>query len=224
MSKSHKILAITTIILTFLILTSFTYFSFFQKQPSPISIIQEDIKVTKVVPNQATPLQPGSKQTFSLEFHKAVKAGSIQVRLKRGDITTNQAEEDVNLTLIPTPDGKSLVIETIQPILPLNEYHLLLSNKSGKLVFEARYLSEKPLISPVQSNNLQLSQYLPYETTTYRLIYLQSENIYVFNFKFNPDSQSDLETQFQQAKQEAIKFIKSKDIKLEGLVIDWRYS
>lgn len=224
MSRLYKIFVIITIILAIVVLASFVYFSVLKK-PGTVPVVQEDIKVTNVIPGQATPLQPGNQQTFSLDFNNPIRLDSIQVKLTRADMTINQAEVDVAFTLSLNPDGKTLIIGVIPPISPLSEYHLLITGiKDKSMIFEARYLSEKPLPTPVKTNNLQLVPYLPHETSLYRLIYLESQNIYVFNFKYNPDSPDELETQFNKAKQEAIKFINSRGVDPNSIIIEWRYS
>lgn len=200
-----------------------------QKQsPEPViqfqAPIQAPIKVIGIKPDKTISLQPGTMQQFVIQFSQPVNLDSIHLVVERTDITKDlppyQAEQDTTLS----SDRRSLTILLKKPVLPYSKYDLILTDTKKNAIFQASYLSGKETPMVVKINNFNLSTYLPYETTSFKLSYDKSRNIYVFNFKYDTESPDDLQNQYEKAKSEAVKFIESKEIDINTIVIEWRHS
>lgn len=110
-------------------------------------------------------------------------------------------------------------------ISALSRYNLYLINTlNNSVIFKISYLSDNPQSTPVPVNNKALIPFLPWETASYKLSYYAPGNIYVFNFKYNPNSPDSPETQYEKAKADAIDFIKSKGVDPSTLVVAWKHS
>lgn len=194
--------------------------------PTPTHILKtKDVTIVKITPEKTSILKPGEKQTFSIEFEKPISLDLFRVDATQKRVTTDEPPKAISFQRELTSISKSLSIILRESILPLSEYTISLTNKkTNETIFEISYLSGELEPTPVQTNNLNLIPFLPYETANYRLIYNKEKNTYIFNFKYNPDSLENLEIQYQNAKQDAIKFIESKGIDVSTIVIKWRYS
>jgi hypothetical protein len=187
------------------------------------TLFSSTASVVSFSPPAETVLTPGNPIHITVVFNKPVRLDTISVVLTQKLIQTDETTR-VNITQDTTSSDKQLVITTKTPIKPYATYTFSISDKSSKkTLLSAVYSSDSAQPSPVQSNNPDLQQYLPYETGTYALSYLPKQNIYVFNFLFNPDDPTDIQTQFETAKQNALLFIKSKGIDPNSLLIDWRF-
>lgn len=123
------------------------------------------------------------------------------------------------------PSSQTLVLTFNTLTTPSTLYTLTITNIStNKQLFEAQYLTNAPTPSPVPSNNPALANYLPYDTTNYTLTFSSAQNIYIFDFKYDPVSSTPLTAQYDQAKSDAIDFIKSKGVDPNSVVVDWRHS
>lgn len=123
------------------------------------------------------------------------------------------------------PSSQTLILTFNTPTTPSTLYTLTLTDKNtNNQLFRAQYLTNAPTPSPVPSNNPTLANYLPYDTTNYTLTYSSAQNIYIFDFKYNPVSSTPLTAQYDQAKSDAIDFIKSKGVDPTSVVVDWRHS
>lgn len=185
---------------------------------------QQALRVLSIIPDKSVTLEPGKTQSFTTELNKAIDLGSLKIVFTRIDVTKDQPETSIAFSSTISDNGKILVITPQLPIEPYSQYNLLLTNTNNTIIFKTSFLSDKPSISPVQNNNLDLVPYLPYETAWYKLSYLSSKNIYVFNFKYDSESKETLQAQYERAKADAILFIRSKGIGESTIVIEWRYS
>lgn len=180
--------------------------------------------VIKVIPDSSSSLLLNQQQQFTISFTSDVSTGLFDIALFRKDLTKDNAFEPVQARITRAADRKSLVITSLDTIKSYSEYELRVTDRSTNvLLIKKGYLTDVPSPSSLP-NNLGLVPYLPYETSTFKLSYLKDTNIYVFNFKYNSDSQETLEIQYQKARAEATKFIQSKGVNINTIVIEWRYS
>lgn len=193
--------------------------------PTPVPLIYKSTTVESVVPPISSVLLAGQKQTFSVNFNTQVSTGSFKILLT-SKAFSDSAEKEVSIpfTTSITSSGKTLAIQTTNNILPSHSYALIILDSKNRTLLSASYSSGNVEISTAPGNNPELKQYLPYETSTYKLTYNERRNTYIFNLKINSNSQESLIQQFENAKKQAEDFIKSKGIDINSIVIDWRHS
>lgn len=182
------------------------------------------IQVLSVIPTENTPLIPGKTQTFIIRLNEDIRLSDIGVKLLVNNYSIQETPREAGITL-EIKDNQSLYVTTKETVRAYSNYQLILENSQrNENFYEANFISDKPQASPAPSNNPTLAQYLPYETNSFILTFHPDSNTYIFNFKYNDASREPLQTQYDQAKQEAIKFIQGKGIELNSIVIEWRYS
>lgn len=220
------LLALFLIILLFFIPKKPTVPQVVEITPTPTYILRTNgVTITKITPEKTSTLKPGERQTLSIEFEKPISQDLFKIDMTQKRVTADEPPKPIPFQRELISKGRLLRIILSEPIIPLSEYSILLINrKTSEAIFETSYLSGELEPTPIKTNNLNLIPFLPYETANYRLIYNQEKNTYIFNFKYNPDSLENLESQYQKAKQDAIKFIESKGINTSTIVIEWRYS
>lgn len=231
-NKTILIIGIVTLVLIFLAL----YFT--QKSspenhgevsPSPTPTQSQNLNTTvinNVSPSQGTTLESGKPQTFTIYLGKPLVIGQVKIVLKSYDYTQDSTfVTDVPFNATFTANNV-IEVKTASPITPHTTYLLQMTTLTdNKVVLNLTYSSQLAASpAPVQNNNTALIAYLPYETDTYKLSYFAAQNIYVFNFKYNPNSDVNITDQFNQAKQDAINFIQSKGVDINSITIDWRSS
>ncbi len=194
------------------------------QQPNFIqSLFSSELRIVSVSPNNYVLLKPGKSFAFSVIFNKSVRLDNVSVSLSEHIIPTDQTNQ-LKVSLIQQNSDKVLLITPPTPVKPYASYILTISQENpAKRLLSQAYQTDIPIPSPVPQNNLMLKQYLPYETGTYALSYLESQNLYVFNFIYNPNDPTDVQTQFENAKTNAILYIKSKGIDPNAVTIDWRF-
>lgn len=185
--------------------------------------ILSGLQVTSLSPDKLTALTPGQKQTFKLTFSKPVDFGQIGTEVKFKDFASDQVSA-LEYTQSITNQGLTLEITPALPIKPLGEYQIkVISTKENAVIYTASYLTDQPKPTPIASNNPTLVPFLPFETKSYKLSFDSAQNTYIFNFKYDETSSLDLASQYQNAENEATKFIESKGVNINSIVIDWRY-
>lgn len=183
---------------------------------------QNQLILLQVSPSSDTLLLPQTKQTFTLTFSLPVSASEISVVATEQIVVTNQ-QQKIALLLKQNSSSKTLTTSPIA-VKPYAQYTLVVLQKAtGKTLAGVSYQTLPPQPTRAPTNNLFLSQYLPYETETYRLSYWKEKNVYVFNFKYNPSSSDDTQTQFEKAQNDAKTFIQSKGIPLDSIIINWLF-
>jgi hypothetical protein len=193
--------------------------------PTPVPLLYKSAEVKNIEPNYSQALVAGKIAVFTVTFSESVLNQGINILLQEKALgTKDETAMSVPLTQTLQSKGSQIAISTVEPIEALKSYTLIITNRSNKTLLSATYSSSSIVITPVPSNNLELKKYLPYETSMYKLTYNKTRNEYVFNFKINPTSSQDLQSQFNSAKQQAEDFIKSKGIDINSIVIDWRHS
>lgn len=196
----------------------------FQPKETPtISSNPQEIRVINIQPPLNTALKPDQTQIFQITFNKPINMQQIQVSLHKKNITNNNPPELVNFDSVIKEND--LFIAPKELIIGYGDYEItIIDINTNMQIFKASYLSDKNELTPAPKNNPDLIPFLPYETTGYRLSYNKSRNIYVFNFKYNPNSTDKLDTQYEKAKQDAKNYIQSKGINPTSIIIEWRYS
>lgn len=224
-----SVLLVSVIIFLIVVLTSQT--SLQQPAPSPtpagtIGTIHNRFRqVLRISPEEYELLTPEKQQRFSVVFTEAINPQTIRVKLRQSSFLDPLKREDVQTTTDYIASTKTLYIRTIPTIVPQSTYDLTITERgNGNILLQARYHSPQLLPTPVPSINNTLKPYLPHETETYRLVYNQLRNVYVFNLKLDAASADNFDTQFQKAKTEAIQFIQSKGIDPNTLMIEYRRS
>ncbi len=195
--------------------------------PTPITTTSEKIpsvKITSLTPDKTTTLTSGQKQKFTAVFDANTNMSTILPLVMKLDIQKDSSPSAVLITTNVDNSKKEIVVETQLAIDPYSEYTLEFRDSiTNTILAKTSYLSDIPEEIILQ-NNKELASYLPYETAWYKLSYIPSRNVYVFNFKYDPSDTQILQEQFERAKQDAIFFIRSKGIDESTIVIEWRYS
>lgn len=227
--KQHQVtLLFTGAFLAVIVLLTIIFISFNESNnetsnqkintPSPIPQATKENGFT-ITPDVAMPLQPGTKQTFTIITPNTMQ--NAEISIMRKDITKDLPLETTAFTEITK--GNKHIISLLNPVLPYSSYTVSLQNKA-KIVFSANYLSDTPKPTPIKNNNNALVPFLPHETNSYTLRFNKEQNVYIFNFKYDTASSETLDQQYENAKTAAIEFIKSKGIDPTTIVVDWRYS
>lgn len=190
---------------------------------TPISSGTGKITVLNVTPKDNSILTPGKTQTFSIEFSQPTSLSDINIYLSKTS-TGETSPQSVDFSKDLSSDKKTVNITTTSPLVYFSKYYLSLKDKQNRTIFEASYFVDKPSPTAVTNNNPALKQYLPYQTSSYKLSYDENTNTYIFNFRYNPNSRDDLDTQYNKAKADAISFIQSKGIDINSITIDWKHS
>lgn len=184
---------------------------------------QRDKLSVEISPSISTTLVPGEKQAFSLQFSEPTVQDALNISVTETDLSRDSTPSTSPFSY--SVAGVNHILSLAETIKPYRKYQILIKNAaSGNTILNVSYLSAAPVETPAATNNLDLIPYLPYETASYALSYNNQTNTYVFNFKYNPNSLDALETQYQKAKQDAIDYIRSKQIDESTLIIEWRYS
>jgi hypothetical protein len=190
-----------------------------QPSASPTGKIQAIIE-----PTEYNLLEPEKSQTFKIMVSPPLESGNVSIEVKRKKV---QLEDNFsNIRFNQQIDSLGLItVNLVENISPLSEYQILLMNKkNGQLVKEFHFSSNQELPSKSTVNNQKLRGFLPYETDSFRLTYSVARDSYIFSFKVNPNSNEAVDSQFEKAKFEAIKFIQSKGVDIKSIFIEWRYS
>jgi methionine-rich copper-binding protein CopC len=239
---AQKILLVISAFVVLLVIVGLILFSSKKsKSPTPIpsaaptsSATSTPVKANPIIFNVVTVdpadgslLNAGQKQKFNITFDQPIQTNWVTVQLTAKNTTSDQSSPTtVNYTESMASDSRTLTISSSETIGPNFDYELVVKNatNSNLTLLDAHYTAGEPAPSPAANNNPALQQYLPYETQNYLLSYSKEQNVYVFNFKYDPNSSVDLNTQYDQAKDEATRFIQSKGIDVNSIVIQWRHS
>lgn len=230
--KKEALLLVVTLCLGIIILISFLFIRGPKKQisqsPSPTqssNIPSTNLSITKTEPTNNSFLPLNKPFSLKIFLSKPINLADLKISLTRLDVTKDTPPLDIDFESSLSSDKSTLTIQSSDPVNPYVNYQLtILDSKTEQVLLKNSFSSDFPDISPAPKNNLSLIQYLPHETPNYILSYNKDKNSYIFNFKFdlnNPESGSD---QFEKAKSEAIKFIESKSIDIQSLVIEYNHS
>lgn len=181
-------------------------------------------QVLNIDPVKESILTPGQNQIFSIEFSEPIALSSIFVSLKTREIVGEVADyKDIEFKQELSDDRKTLLIETKEPIATFQNYNLTIFERSGNKLVQATYTSDRDERPRESQNNPDLAQYLPHTTPSYTLSYVPERNLYVFSFSYDETSSESLDSQYEKAQADAIRFIESRGIPISSIVIEWRY-
>lgn len=183
---------------------------------------ESQLEVAGFNPDPSETLIPSTNQTIYVTFNALINENSVRIDLTKKDIRKDESPQSINSQ--NNINSNTLEIIILEPILPLMEYSLRIFDLKNNLISKATYISEDIKPTPVEKNNIELSNFLPYETESFRLSYNEEKNIYIFNFKYNEKSDDSLLDQYEKAKKQAIEYIESNNIDSNSIVIEWRYS
>lgn len=220
--KKQLVLLVFVVGLSIVILISMIFLKGQKSPPVGTPTISSDLEVTGIIPTKGTVLTPNQPQEISVTANQPVDLSELTIKLLSKNLINDvQIEEQFKPSL--SSDNRTIKIKILDSIKPYSQYSLnILSNQ--KKILEISYLTDKPIPAPVSTNNQGLRQFLPFETETFKLSFDKKRNVYIFNFKYNPNSSDNLDTQYQKAKTKAEIFIKSKGIDLNSIAIEWRFS
>jgi hypothetical protein len=192
---------------------------------SPTITTLEQISISRIIPSVPLPLTPGLPYSFTVYFSIPVSPTAVSFTLTSSSLYGDKAAKTVKLSVTPENSNKRYIVKTLEPIQPYSEYILRVNSaQTKKEVYRKGFLTKDVLPTPVSTNNLSLAAYLPHRTASYSLEYFVNRNVYIFHFIYNSDLPTGAEAQFDAAKADAIKFIQSKGIDINSIVIEWRNS
>jgi len=171
-----------------------------------------------VVPPTTEALIPGNIQTFVFTFKDGVSP-ELKVTVMYHSILDN-SDEEVPFTILT--DQSRIAVTLAAPVRGYGEYTISVLNNNEEL-FNLSYVSDVPKATPAPNNNLALIEYLPFETNTFALTYLPNQNKYLFSYKLDVNSTKEAGVQYDDAKAEALQFIRNRGIDPNTLIIEWSF-
>jgi hypothetical protein len=183
------------------------------------------IVITHAQPDQSDILQPGRRQSFTIEFAGDITPESLVLTLQKTAIVSTQKPTAVPFVIDYAEELRKLTIRTSENVESYSRYEFSVKEKAGSAeIFHAVYFSAKDEMVDITPPDQSLRTFLPHETATYRLVYNERLGSYVFNLKLNPRSPDNYNLQFEKARAEAEQFIENHGIDPQTLRIDWRRS
>lgn len=193
--------------------------------PTRVPVMYKSPTIVSNTPLFTEALLPGKNQIFTIVFNESIADKKIKILLTK--LPTGEPEENsmsVEISSEVKDKGKTLLVQTQEQIQPFHEYSLIILDKNNETLISITYISGNIEITKAEQNNLDLRGFLPRETPNYKLTYNEESNTYIFNFKYNAQSDVPIQTQYETAKQQAEEFIRSSGIDLNSIVIEWRHS
>lgn len=216
-SKKLLVLVLVSIIVFIvLVLTFLIFISSSKSKPS-------DSNSFTIEPNPGSILPLDTKSVFTLTASKPLTKND-KIDLKE-QLVSSESSTKASFSTQIEPGNKTIILTLNSLPVPLSIYTVTVEDTSSNTqLFLASFTTDQPAPTPISSNNPNLAKYLPYETTNYKFSYDQSQNLYIFNFKYDSVSSVPSLDQYNQAKSDALNFIKSKGINPTSVVVDWRHS
>ena len=185
---------------------------------------RDNYKAVSLSPAVTTVLEVGVPQEFKVVFSGDINEYAIDTRLEKTRIVGGGSPSAVEIKT-RVEDGNTLIVSMGENVESYSVYTLSLTNKEdGRLLVDASYNSALQDMTPVPANNLDLTPFLPHETPSYKLSYLEDRNLYIFNFKFDPSIPGPIIDQYETAKKEAEEYIRSVGVDPGTIVIEWKHS
>jgi hypothetical protein len=179
--------------------------------------------VVNITPDDNSILTPGEIQTFSVKFNSPIAKESMYVFFRAKDNIEEENYKAVEFSQTLSENNTLLSIKTVSPILVFHNYNLTIYQANGAKLLQVTYTSDRFERTKEPQNNPELAKYLPHETSSYTLSYIENLNLYIFSFNYNAESEESLDSQYEKAKQDAERFIESKGIDLNSIKIEWRF-
>lgn len=179
--------------------------------------------VVKTSPLSGSSLNIGTKPIIKVVFKQSPQS-IYKIIVLYTDAASNKPDVNIETNSAHVGDN-SINVVFLEKAVPLGIYTLNVLRKSdNQVVFTGTYLTGDATPSPVISNNQNLIPFLPHNAPNYTLEYFKNKNIYVFHFIYDVNSALSIDEQFNKAKNDALLFIKSKNVNPDSLVVDWRNS
>ena len=172
-----------------------------------------------LLPAAGTTLIPGNTLIFRITFKNTVSKNEMVATLTK----RSPGKENITVPTNMLESENSIAIQTDEKVEQGMFYSLELVTKTGRIILSADYSSPSITPTPLPSNNTQLKDYLPYDTSNFLLDYNNSRNLYVMHFKFRSSDPGTIEQQFEKAKRDAQEFITSKGIQVNTVEIEYSY-
>ncbi len=188
--------------------------------PSPQATTEGLVSLS---PDENTLLKPGESVVFVARFIKPLNPGDIVITLTRSDLGKD-LDQIVQASSAFSENNKTVSISFEEEVIKNSRYELVIKNNALNQTLLDRIFISADLPQPIASNNPALIPYLPYETPSFSLIWDPTSGKYVFHFRYNSNNPASPTDQFEEAKQAAIRFIKSKGIDPNKITIEWKYS
>ena len=180
--------------------------------------------IKSVFPPDGEVLTPRVKQKFYVYFNSP-PTNKLTYTLSYVDIGADDNNPISVGTDVSDVDKGGTIITTLTNLTENSVYFLkIIDSATHKTIFSASYFTADITPTPIPSNNPLLIPFLPHQELNYSLEYLKDQNLYIFHFIYNPDSTDSIDDQFNNAKNNALQFIKDKGIDPNALTIDWRNS
>lgn len=189
------------------------------------STTDNNLSIQRVIPDEPETLTAGSVHTFLIYFNKKISYKNFRFSLTYADITQDNPQQipvKISLSML----GSNVVsVKTFEPIKERSEYYLTVIDPSSNTELSSTsYLSGDIQPTKIPTNDQTLKQYLPHDTNTYTLQYNAAQNLYIFNFKFDPTLPGNITQQYEDAKAQAIQYIESKGVNPNNITIQYRSS
>lgn len=180
------------------------------------------LKVLQVSPLSGDFLPLKERPKFTVVFESGVNPTMVSFDLTKKEIASGKTE---NVPLkVSQVTFTTLRADSQKATDPQSIYTLKVkSSSNNEVVYQTNYQTGEPAPTPVASNNPILQHFLPYKAENYTLKYLSETNVYVFSFIYDPKSKEDLNTQYEKAKNDAIKFIEGNGVDVNSINIEWRH-
>ena len=195
------------------------------KQANIAPPVQNNISVKQVVPDEPETLGGGIPHTFLVYFSKHISLESLNISLTYTDITQDNPQVNQVKIYSSMLGANVIAVKTVDPIKERSEYYLKITDKeTNKILSSTSYLSGDIQPTKIPTNDQTLKSFLPYETNNYTLEYNASQNLYIFEFKYDPSLSENITQQYNDAKAAAIQFIESKGININSITIQYKSS
>ena len=169
--------------------------------PTAAPLFYKSQSVISVMPTYTTVLNPGKNEEFTIRLSQSILHNSLKILLtKVKPSETSDKTTSVPISTAFKDSGKTIIVSMQEPVEIYHEYSLIIIDQNNKTLLSTTYLTSNVEISVVQKNNLELKQFLPYETLNYKLSYNELRNEYIFNFKVDPSSPTGFKEQYEEAK------------------------
>ncbi len=165
-------------------------------------------------------LTAGKVQKFTIFLASPIDPNLLQI--KAASSSPSDISNNISVPIKKNTNNNSIEFTTTQPLSPVTTYSITITYK-GQLLLQQSYLTSSYTPTPIPTNNPTLSSFLPYETLNYSLEFNKEQNIYIMHFKYNPNSNTDMTTQFNEAKTQTNKFIQGKGIDPLTVIIKYSY-
>lgn len=191
-------------------------------QTPPEEIQKQLTEQASITPPSSSFLALGQNQSFTINPGMNIDSSNLLINVTKRSDAKDMSPEEV---FFDKKSYSNQIVITLQELIQAyTSYEVSVVNfPDNRLILKNTYLSEIPIESNLEKNDVGLSKFLPYEVENFILSYLPDRNIYYFNFKANLDSSIPIEQQFKNAQNTALDFIVQKGFDINTIKIEWRF-